>query len=500
MKLQELINQLRVKHTNGDTNVEVSGVSIHSQTLNPGDIFVCIPGVSGLQEDRHLFIDKAVEAGAAAVIVERDVKVSVPTVKVSDARYALAVLANHLYGYPSTELKLIGITGTNGKTTTSYMLESILTEAGYRTGLMGNTGTKIGSEWFETDINTQEPNRLQYNLRKMRDQSVDFCFMEVSSQGLHMGRVLGCDFRTAVLTNVSQDHLDYHGTMEEYIAAKGLLFSRMGNSFSADPLKKKYAILNADDESSHYFRGVTPAQVVTYGIESKADVMAEDIQLTSKGTKFTVKTSIGTEILEINLVGKFNVYNALAAISSAIVEGISLENIKRGLLSLKSVAGRMEIVHAGQDFLVLVDYAHTPDGLENALTTLREFADQHIITVFGCGGDRDKTKRPIMGKLAAEYSDIVIVTSDNPRSEDPDQILLDIEQGVLDSDVFTGQYELITDRKQAIERAITLVRPGDIILIAGKGHETYQILKDHTIHFDDREEAKEAILRIKSNH
>ncbi|WP_454191291.1 UDP-N-acetylmuramoyl-L-alanyl-D-glutamate--2,6-diaminopimelate ligase [Paenibacillus sp. Marseille-Q7038] len=500
MRLQELIDQLHVKHANGDTNVDITGISIHSQTLKPGDIFVCIPGVNGLQADRHLFIDKAVEAGAAAVVVERDVKVNIPTIKVSDARYALAVLSNHFYGYPSTELKLIGITGTNGKTTTSYMLESILTEAGYRTGLMGNIGTKIGSEWFETDINTQDPNRLQYNLRKMRDQSVDFCVMEVSSQGLHMERVLGCDFRTAVLTNVSQDHLDYHGTMEEYIAAKGLLFSRMGNSFSADPLGKKYAILNADDESSHFFKEVTPAQVVTYGIESKADVMAEDIQLTSKGTKFTIKTSIGTEIMELNLVGKFNVYNALAAISSAMVEGISLEDIKRGLLSLKSVAGRMEIIHAGQDFLVLVDYAHTPDGLENALTTLREFADQHIITVFGCGGDRDKTKRPIMGKLAAEYSDIIIVTSDNPRSEDPDLILLDIEQGVLGSDVFTGQYELITDRKQAINRAISLAKPGDIILIAGKGHETYQILKDHTIHFDDHEEAKEAILRIKPKH
>lgn len=500
MKLQELIDQLHVKDTYGDINVEVTGISIHSQTLKPGDIFVCIPGVNGLQEDRHLFIDKAVEAGAAAVVVERDVKVSIPTVKVSDARYALAVLSNHFYGYPSTELKLIGITGTNGKTTTSYMLESILTQAGYRTGLMGNIGTKIGSEWFETDINTQDPNRLQYNLRKMRDQSVDFCVMEVSSQGLHMGRVLGCDFRTAVLTNVSQDHLDYHGTMEEYIAAKGLLFSRIGNSFSADPAKKKYAILNADDKSSHYFKGVTPAQVVTYGIESKADVMAEDIQLTSKGTKFTVKTPIGTEIMELNLVGKFNVYNALAAISSAMVEGISLEDMKRGLLSLKSVAGRMEIVHAGQDFLVLVDYAHTPDGLDNALATLREFADQHIITVFGCGGDRDKSKRPIMGKLAAEYSDIVIVTSDNPRSEDPNLILLDIEQGVLGCDAFTGQYELITDRKQAIHRAISLAQSGDIILITGKGHETYQIQKDHTIHFDDREEAKEAILRIKCKH
>ena len=488
-----------MKHIYGDTDVEITGISIHSQTLKPGDLFVCIPGVDGFQEDRHLYIDRAVEAGAAAVVVERDVRSSVPTVKVSDARYALAALSNHFYAYPSSELKLIGITGTNGKTTTSYILESILTHAGYRTGLMGNIGTKIGSEWFETDINTQDPNRLQYNLRKMRDQSVDFCVMEVSSQGLHLGRVLGCDYRTAVVTNVSQDHLDYHGKMEEYIAAKGLLFSRMGNSFSADPSKKKFAILNADDGSSNYFKGITPAQVVTYGIDSVADVKAEDIRLTSKGTKFTVETSIGTEIMELNLVGKFNVYNALAAICSAMVEGISLGDIKNGLLSLQSVSGRMEVVNEGQDYLVLIDYAHTPDGLDNALTTLREFADQNIITVFGCGGDRDKKKRPIMGKLAAKYSDFVIVTSDNPRSEDPDLILLDIEQGVLDCEEFAGQYELITDRKQAIHRAIDLAKPGDIILIAGKGHETYQILKDHTIHFDDREEAREAIHRVKFN-
>ncbi|MCY9697815.1 UDP-N-acetylmuramoyl-L-alanyl-D-glutamate--2,6-diaminopimelate ligase [Paenibacillus alginolyticus] len=476
-------------------DIEISGININSQYLKPGELFVSIPGVVGFQEDRHNFIDAAIKAGAAALIVERDVDVEVPTIKVSDARYALAVLASHLYGYPSSELKLIGITGTNGKTTTSYMIESILTHAGYRTGLMGNIGTKIGSTMFETDINTQDPNRLQSNLREMKENLTDFCVMEVTSQGLHMGRVLGCEFRTAVFTNLTQDHLNYHGTMEAYLAAKGLLFSRMGNSFSVDPSKRKFAILNADDEASKFFKSVTAAQVITYGINKAADVMAKDIQLTSKGTKFTVHSFAGKTSVEVNMVGKFNVYNALAAISAALVELVPLEVIKQGLLELQSVSGRMEIVDEGQDFLVLVDYAHTPDGLDNALSTLREFAEKNIITVFGCGGDRDRTKRPIMGELAAKYSDLVIITSDNPRSEDPYSILMDIKPGVLDNQTSVGSCELIIDRRQAINRAVEMAGPGDIVIIAGKGHETYQILKDRTIHFDDREEAKEAIRK-----
>ncbi|QYR19332.1 UDP-N-acetylmuramoyl-L-alanyl-D-glutamate--2,6-diaminopimelate ligase [Paenibacillus sp. sptzw28] len=495
MKLKELIGVLTIYQVNGDADIDITGISINSQNLQPGELFVCIPGVPGFQEDRHKFIDDAVKAGAAALIVERDVTVNIPAIKVPNARYALAALAAHFNGYPSQDIKLIGVTGTNGKTTTSHMIESILTHAGYSTGLMGNIGTKIGPSLLETDINTQDPNKLQANLKKMKEISTDFCVMEVTSQGLHLGRVLGCDFRTAVFTNLTQDHLDYHGTMENYLAAKGMLFSRLGNSFTPDPSNRKYAVLNADDEASNYLNGLTAAQVITYGIKNQADVMAEDIQLTSNGTKFKLHSFAGSAAMELKMVGTFNVYNALAAIATAIAEEIPLDNIRQGLANLTSVPGRMEVVDEQQDFLVLADYAHTPDGLEKALSTLREFAGAKIITVFGCGGDRDRTKRPVMGKLAAQYSDFIIVTSDNPRSEDPFRILKDIEQGLCEYGTSIDSYELIEDRRQAINRAIEMANSGDIVIIAGKGHETYQILKERTIHFDDREEAREAIRR-----
>ncbi|SDS07628.1 UDP-N-acetylmuramoylalanyl-D-glutamate--2,6-diaminopimelate ligase [Paenibacillaceae bacterium GAS479] len=495
MQLKELIDQLTIASLSGDAEVEITGISIHSQQLQPGELFVCIPGIPGLQEDRHQYIDGAIKSGAAALIVERDVDADVPVVKVPDARYALALLSAHFYGYPSQELKLIGVTGTNGKTTTSYMIESILAHAGYQTGLMGNIGTKLGSTMLETDINTQDPHRLQANLKRMTEHSVDYCVMEASSQGLHMGRVIGCEFRTAVFTNLTQDHLDYHGSMESYLAAKGLLFSRLGNSFAADPSKRKFAILNADDQASGYFKGVTSAQVITYGVNHSADIMAKDIRLTSKGTSFMAVTFVGDMAIEIPMIGKFNVYNALAAIGAALVEQVSLDIVREGLAELKSVAGRMEVIDENQDYLVLADYAHTPDGLENALSTLREFAEQRIITVFGCGGDRDRTKRPIMGALAAKYSDYVIVTSDNPRSEEPIGILQDVERGLITAGATTESYTLIADRGKAIENAINMANSDDIVIIAGKGHETYQIMKDRTIPFDDREEARKAIQR-----
>lgn len=291
------------------------------------------------------------------MIVEQDVYTNVPTIKVPDARYALALLAAQFYGYPSIELPLIGVTGTNGKTTTSHMIEAIFAHAGYRTGLMGNIGTKIGSEQFETDINTQSPHRLQSNLRRMKDSAVDYCVMEVTSQGLHMGRVLGCNFRTAVFTNLTQDHLDYHQTMEQYLAAKGTLFSGLGNSFTPEPSKRKFAILNADDGASAYLSGITAAQVVTYGIKNTADIRAEDIRLTAKGTSFTLHSFAGSTTIELQMIGTFNVYNALAAISTALVEQIPLEVIRQGIAGLAFVAGRMEVINEQQDFLVLADYA-----------------------------------------------------------------------------------------------------------------------------------------------
>ncbi|CAH8711978.1 UDP-N-acetylmuramoyl-L-alanyl-D-glutamate--2,6-diaminopimelate ligase [Paenibacillus thiaminolyticus] len=276
-------------------------------------------------------------------------------------------------------------------------------------------------------------------------------------------------------------------------AAKGVLFSGLGNSFSLDRTRRKFAILNADDEASAYFRDLTSAQVITYGIHKDADVRAAEIQLTSRGTTFMLHSFAGTMAMELKLVGMFNVYNALAANGTALAERITLEMIRQGLADLTSVPGRMEVIDEGQDFLVLADYAHTPDGLDKALSAVREFAEGKIITVFGCGGDRDRSKRPLMGQLAAKYNDVVIVTSDNPRSEDPVSILKDIEKGMHENGAREASYVLIEDRRQAIVREIGIAGPGDIVFIAGKGHETYQLINEQTLHFDDRDEAREAI-------
>jgi UDP-N-acetylmuramoyl-L-alanyl-D-glutamate--2,6-diaminopimelate ligase len=496
MKLRDLAKRIPNGHIQGDTEIEITGIANHSRRVAPGDLFVCIPGIPGYQEDRHPYAKDAVQAGAAAIVAERMVEVSVPVILVKDSRHALAVLSAHYYGYPSSGLKLIGVTGTNGKTTTAHMIEAILRFAGNKTGLMGNIGTKVGDTLFETDINTQEPPVLQANLRRMADAHCTYAVMEVSSQGLDAGRVLGCNFRTAVFTNVTQDHLDYHGTMENYIAAKGLLFSGLGNGFNGDPEACKFAVLNADDQASAVFRKLTAAQVLTYGIREDADVQAEEVRLSPRGTTFRAITYKGTAEMQIGMVGIFNVYNALAAITAGLVEGLSLETIRDGLASLPGVPGRMEVIDEGQPFLVLVDYAHTPDGLDNVLRAVRAFAEKKIITVFGCGGDRDRTKRPIMGGIAAEYSDYVVVTSDNPRSENPEGILNDIEAGLREKEYSTDRYEIVEDRKAAIMRAVAMANPGDVVVIAGKGHETYQITKGGTIHFDDREVARDAIREI----
>ncbi|GGA16127.1 UDP-N-acetylmuramoyl-L-alanyl-D-glutamate--2,6-diaminopimelate ligase [Paenibacillus marchantiophytorum] len=493
MKLRDLAALIPNAIVRGNADIEITGISNHSRRLLPGELFVCISGIPGYQEDRHPYAGDAVQAGAVAIVAERDIEVDVPVVLVKDSRHALAVLSAHFYDYPSRELTLIGVTGTNGKTTTAHMIDAILRYAGSKTGLMGNIGTKIGDTLFETDINTQEPPVLQANLRRMVDAGCSIAVMEVTSQGLDAGRVLGCEFRSAVFTNITQDHLDYHGTMERYIAAKGLFFSRLGNGFSDDPAKRKFAVLNADDNASSVLRKLTAANVLTYGIREEADVRAEAIQLSPLGTSFRVVTYNGTAEMQFGMVGTFNVYNALAAITAALAEGLTLEIIQGGLASLPGVPGRMEVVNEGQPFLVLVDYAHTPDGLDNLLRAVRGVAGQRVITVFGCGGDRDRTKRPIMGGIAVEHSDYVIVTSDNPRSENPEQILADIEVGLREKHDSGDSYELTADRAEAITRAISMANPGDVVVIAGKGHETYQITSDGTTHFDDREVARDKI-------
>ncbi|PGA90117.1 UDP-N-acetylmuramoyl-L-alanyl-D-glutamate--2,6-diaminopimelate ligase [Bacillus toyonensis] len=493
MKLKEIANLFLVKKTVGDMDTEITGLQMDSRKIEKGNLFICVSSIKGFLEDRHHFAEDAVKNGAVALIVERDVNIDVPKIFVKNARYAMAVIASHFYGYPSDEMKLIGITGTNGKTTTSYLLEKILTDYGLQTGLMGNNGIKIGTELYPTDINTQEPPILQRNLRAMKDHQTEYCVMEVTSQGLDMGRVMGCNFKTAVFTNLTQDHLDYHGTFEEYKYTKGLFFSRLGNEFS--PIDKKFAVLNADDQSVDYFQKLTSAEVITYGINNAADVKAKNIALSPKGIRFLISSFNGELEINLNLVGRFNVYNALAAITTSLIEGIPLEDISNSLSSIKSVEGRMEIVDEGQDFLLLVDYAHTPDALENVLSTISEFSKGKIITVFGCGGDRDSKKRPVMGEIACRYSDFVFVTSDNPRSEDPLTIIKDIEKGMLKFN--NSKYKLEVNREEAINKAIQMASSNDIVLIAGKGHETYQILKDKTIHFDDKEKAQKAILNNK---
>lgn len=493
MKLKEIADLFFNKKTTGNMDIEITGLQMDSRKIEKGNLFICVPGIEGFLADRHLFAEEAVQNGAVALLVEKDVNVNVPKIFVKDARRAMGVIASHFYHYPSHEMNIIGITGTNGKTTTSYLIEKILKDYGYRTGLMGNNGIKIGENMYPTDINTQEPPILQKNLRLMKNQETDYCIMEVTSQGLHMGRTMGCDFKTAVFTNLTQDHLDYHGTFEDYKQTKGLLFSRLGNTFSST--NKKFAVINIDDPAAPYFQKITSAEIITYGIENEADVAAKNIKLSSKGIEFLAATFKGDIEINIKLVGGFNVYNALAAIASALIEGIPLEAIRQSLAHINHINGRMEIVNEGQDFLLLVDYAHTPDALKNVLTTLNEFSTGKIITVFGCGGNRDTNKRPIMGRIACKYSDYVFITSDNPRSEDPFIIMKDIEKGMLEYD--SSEYELEVNRENAIKKAIQMAAPHDIVLIAGKGHETYQILKDETVHFDDKKVARKALFEIK---
>lgn len=491
MLLKDLTTYLIASELKGDDHTECSGISIDSRHVQPGDLFVCLPGHT---VDGHDYAAKAAEQGAVALVVQRWLDdVSLPQLKVKDSRLAMAILGNVFFGSPSSELNVIGVTGTNGKTTTTYLIERILEDQGKHTGLIGTIQRRFAGQTFPMSGTTPESLDLQRYLHEMKEADMSYCVMEVSSHALEQGRVKGTKFRTAVFTNLTQDHLDYHKSMEEYRAAKGLLFSRLGNTFASEPSQRSYAVLNADDPASAYFAKQTAAETITYGVEHEADVRASNISITAKGTSFHVETFRGSEDITLRMVGKFNVYNALAAISAALLEGIALVDIKTSLEAIKGVEGRVEAVDEGQSFAVIVDYAHTPDGLENVLNTVNEFAQGKVICVFGCGGDRDRTKRPIMGKIAARLSGHIIVTSDNPRTENPDLILSDIEAGLKEDQVPSDRYELIVDRRKAIQKAIEMASQGDVVLIAGKGHETYQLIGKEVHDFDDRIVAKEAI-------
>ncbi|WAA10630.1 UDP-N-acetylmuramoyl-L-alanyl-D-glutamate--2,6-diaminopimelate ligase [Fervidibacillus albus] len=484
MKLHTLLKALPfAKVREQSLNPEISTIEQDTRKVKQGTLFICIEGSN---HDGHRFAKEAEEKGAVAVVARKPIDVSVPVVYVQDTKRAMAILAAAFYQYPSEKLQIIGITGTNGKTSVSHMIEHIFQANGKSSGLIGTLYTKYHSKKHETKNTTPDSITLQQTFAEMVDQNVEVVSMEVSSHALVQGRVWGTEFDVAVFTNLTQDHLDYHGTMEAYRFAKGLLFSQLGNSYSEK--KRKFAVLNADDEASDYFKMMTGVHIFTYGIDREADIQATNIRFFNKGTSFTLRTPKGKWEVKIPLLGKFNVYNSLAAISAAFVSGLSMDGIVRSFANFPGVPGRFELVDAGQSFAVVVDYAHTPDSLENVLKTVRSTAKGRVFVVVGCGGDRDRLKRPIMAQIACEYATDPIFTSDNPRSEDPLHILKEMEDGVKGA-----HYTVIPDRKEAIQWAVSAASKDDIILIAGKGHETYQIIGDQMIDFDDRLVAKEAI-------
>lgn len=484
MKLDELIEHLDYKDLVNFKNVEVTGISYNSKTTKKGDIFICL---TGEYTDGHEYAQNAIENGAVALLTEHTVEAGkTPQIVVSSTRHKIADIADRFYSSPSKGINLIGITGTNGKTTVTHLIQKILEENGEKCALIGTLGYKLSSngEYRDAKHTTPQAPELQATLRMIKDvEKIDNVVMEVSSHALEQNRVGGCQFNGAVLTNLTQDHLDYHITMENYFEAKALLFRGLSEG--------DFAVINADDSYLQKFLDVVPEGVkkFTYGVKKNAEVMAKDINFSLNGAEFTLCLNGEKEYsVNLHMNGMFSVYNVLAAVTASIAMGIDIKTALKALENVKGVAGRFEVV--AKKPLVIVDYAHTPDGLENVLKSAREITpkDGKLICLFGCGGDRDATKRPKMGAIAENLADKIVITSDNPRSEDPQQIITDIIAGLKNVNTETVTVE--PDRGHAISLLKTIAGNNDVVVIAGKGHENYQILKDRTIHFDDREEAR----------
>jgi len=489
MELKSLLDVLDEKQIAGKSeNIEIKGIVYDPQRVKPDFLFVAINIYTQLDKieipEGHDKVGEAIEAGAVAVVLQRDMKVPDNVVKilVPDSRLALAKLANHFYGYPSQKMKMIGITGTNGKTTTTHILESILMQK-YRTGLIGTLYYKINGKIYKSKDTTPEPPDLQEIFTHMVQEKVDYCAMEVSSHGIDFYRVEGVDYNVAVFTNLSQDHLDFHKTMDNYLTTKKKLFQWLD--------EEDFAIANIDDPHGHEFLQATKAKRISFGIKNSAAIMAKDIEFSIKGTRYRLVTPIGEITVSPKLVGMFNVYNTLAAVAVAFSQNFDLETIKQGLEAPIRVSGRFELVDHGQPFSVVVDYAHTPDGMEKVLGLAEDLHPNRVITVFGCGGDRDKDKRSKMGAVADKYSDVVILTADNPRNEDPNKIIAEIAAGVKNA-----EKHIVIDRHEAIKFVLENAQENDIIMILGKGHETTQILEHETIHFNDVEEVEKILAEM----
>ncbi len=509
--LKQLIDGLEVIDAIRMQDVPVSSVCYDSRHAEKGSLFVCI---AGQRADGHDFIDHAVSRGAVAIVAQTEMPPGLPTAfaRVRDSRAALAAISANFYGQPASRLTLIGITGTNGKTTTSLLVESILRSHGASPGVLGTLVYRWAGKQIPAPMTTPESLDLQKLFHSMLQDGVSHVVMEVSSHALALGRIAGCEFQTGVFTNLSQDHLDFHSTMEEYFAAKKILFSSY-----LDP-HLSVAVVNEDDDYGRRIieNGTRAAKIIRYSgrisphprFEAANGVFVEEARFTPGGITARVRTSQGEIRVDSSLVGSLNLYNIVAAISASVSLGIASNAIEEGIRNLSSVDGRLERVAIPSrcGFQVIVDYAHTPDAMEKALACFREMTEKRLIAVFGCGGDRDRGKRPIMGRIAAERADLVILTSDNPRSEQPDDIIDEIEAGMKQTGISKWGsaaklpaekgYIREVDRRKAIETALALGRPGDTIFIGGKGHETYQIIGTIKHSFDDRLVVREYFKRL----
>lgn len=467
MKLSRILDGIEVKNRYAD--VDVADITSDSRKVEQGYLFVCIKGASF---DGHSVAAQMLEQGAAAVVVERDLGLDNQVIVDSTRDVFSAICANY-FGNPAKELKLIGLTGTNGKTTTTFLIKQILENMGKKVGLVGTVQNMVGDEIYPAHYTTPDPHELQSLFRMMVDAGCEYCVMEVSSQALAQGRVNGVHFLLGAFTNLTQDHLDYHKTWQNYFNSKRILFENCD-----------IAVTNIDDKNGQKIVADLPCKTVTYSVDNNvADYTAKNVAFLSNGVRYElVCDKIGR--VSFPIPGRFSVYNSLCAASVALALGFDFNDVLIAISHCKGVKGRIEVVPTNTDFTVIIDYAHSPDGLENIISSLKEIAKGRVVTLFGCGGDRDRTKRPKMGKIAADLSDFCIVTSDNPRSEDAGKIIEDVLEGMKDTDT---PYTVVENRREAIAWALNNAQKDDIILLAGKGHETYQILPTGTIHFDERE-------------
>ncbi|MCH5286284.1 MAG: UDP-N-acetylmuramoyl-L-alanyl-D-glutamate--2,6-diaminopimelate ligase [Christensenellaceae bacterium] len=485
MRLQALIeNMPYLLETRGSMDTEILAVVSDSRQKAAGGLFFCIPGA---RFDAHDYAPQAVANGCVALVVDHFVEADVPQVRVTNVRAAMSRMAAAFYGHPAERMKFIGVTGTKGKTTTTYMIKAICEQAGYKCGLIGTTGNMIGKKRIKSNYTTPDPIDLQRDLRAMADEGVEVVVMEVSAHAIDMHRLDGMTFEVGCYTNLSQDHLDYFGTMENYFETKKRFFTSG---------MVRNATVNVDEETSEQVLADLTVPHLTFGIAANADLFARDIEINEDGVSFDLQLQGMHSIpIHLRMTGMFNVYNALAAASCALVLGVSIENIRDGLWNMDSVPGRIEMLPTQTPYRVILDYSHSPDALTNILKTVRGFARKRVIALFGCGGDRDKGKRPIMGEIGGRMADLCILTSDNPRTEDPMTILAAIEEGIKPT---RKPYEVIENRREAIRHAMEIAGEGDIIVLCGKGHETYQEINGVKHPFDEKVVVQELLEELRA--